>query len=146
MKENELMIGDWVFVPHNGSATHFGRVCGIYDGGAVSNTLEKDSGLTKASALEPIPITPEILKKNGFICEDKFIDMSRETTCIIDEIRTVQLGFISVHTGWKMAWCQQTCQAHIYKVDGGEYWGQIHFVHQLQHALCLCGVEREIVV
>ena len=126
MKATELMIGDWVFVPHNGSATHYGRVCGIYDSGAVSNTLEKDSGLTKASALSPIPLTREILEKNGFrYYHRNFAQLSEESEFALRHDKCADENGVSL---WTYG-CIKIC-----------------FVHELQHALKLCGIEKDIVL
>ena len=113
------MKGDWVFVPHNGSATHYGRVSGIYDGGAILTDL----CYTKASALRPIPLTPEILEKNV-------------------ERRTIS------------GWYAIAKEVRIRPVNGEycvvigltEIPVRILYVHELQHALRLCGIEKEIVL
>ena len=112
------MIGDWVYVPHNGSATHYGRVCGIYEREVVSTTLEKDSGLTKASALNPIPLTREILEKNGWRYNDAPFVQGWE-----------QYGITIINN-------RITCGQNVSM--------KVEFVHELQHALRLCGIEKEI--
>ena len=133
MKANELMIGDWVFVPHNGRATHYGRVCGIYDSGAVSNTLEKISGLTKASSLKPIPLTPEILEKNGFEKSDCWCSFGCYYNRKIDDWK-IEIYIGRIETFVKI---DKGVFPHINNTD-------CHFLHQLQHALRLCGIEKDI--
>ena len=140
MKANELEINDWVLIDDKPA-----RVIAIPQNGVTFNDGKAD-GVATIEHVSPVYLTSEILKKNGFICDDRFIDLKRETTCIIDNIRTVQFGLLSAHAGWKMAWREQDCETHIYKVDGGEYYGRICFVHQLQHALRLCGIEKDIVL
>lgn len=140
MKVTEINVGDWVLIDDAPA-----KVLAIAQNGVTFNDGKAD-GVATLDHVSPVHLTPEILKKNGFICDDRFIDLKRETTCIIDNIRTVQLGLYSAHTGCKMAWREQDCETHIYKVDGGEYYGRIDCVHKLQRALRLCGVEKEIVL
>ena len=64
MKACELMIGDWVYVSHNGNATHYGRITAILPSGAVEVDLNGDTVLCRSSSVDSIPITPEILEKN----------------------------------------------------------------------------------
>lgn len=117
-----------MFVPHNGSATHYGRVCGIYDSGVVSTTLEKDSGLTKASALNPIPLTQEILEKNGWCSRlngtGEFYLKKKPVGAVV--VTKAIIGF---------------------QMNHGPFSGlAIYYVHQLQHAIRLCGIEKEITI
>ena len=71
MMTAELMVGDWVFNKHHNKAiritpydffTHGHRADGSQYLLGDTPTIGKD--------LEPIPITEEILKKNGFYRED----------------------------------------------------------------------------
>ncbi len=92
MKAEELMIGDYVFVGD--------------DKTPIKITHISKSG--DYSYLKPIPLTVEILEKNGFVKhlpEDNIVYFT--ITINKKEIR-------------------------------------IDYVHQLQHALRLCGIEKEI--
>lgn len=86
---------------------------------------------------KPVPLTPEILEKNGFVLkpdgwlwckeegiEDKnYIFIQFRKGC--DEVRLVELNFVN-------------------KVLAK--YEQIHYAHELQHALRLCGIEKEIIL
>lgn len=82
-------------------------------------------GLDEVSEdVSPIPITPEILEANGF-----------EESCGVWYNSEVRMEFERYKDGW--------CRT----VNCGEY--SIYFikyVHQLQHALRLAGVDKEIVM
>lgn len=127
MKANELMLGDWVYVPHGGSATHYGRVCGIYEREVVSTTLEKDSGLTKASALSPILLTSEILEKNGF---------ERLGSGYILLGHPFGLTNPSTPDDYKDNYWLRVAASSV----------NIKYVHELQHALRLCEIDKGIVL
>ena len=76
------------------------------------------------SEIEPIPLTPEILKKNGFRYNDLPFVQSWE-----------QFG-LSLYLG-----------GDGYRINCGQNVAMvIDSVHQLQHALKLCGIEKEIVI
>lgn len=86
--------------------------------------------------VEPIPITPEILEKNGFVEEEYPIIYDRREF----ELRHGNYRIIvsPLNDGY----------TRIYK---GGYLPilnncYINFVHELQHALRLCGIEKEIVI
>jgi hypothetical protein len=116
MRTKELMIGDWVYGKEKNK---YGRV----------DKLEHD---VEDDTVEPIPITEEILKKNGFLLKR-------------DEI-----------FGWYF--CGDVSLE--YTADGRHddaYWAftcgnkdndvcliVMHYVHELQHALRLCKIDKEI--
>ncbi len=131
MKAEELMIGDWVMPLRE----CIGKPCQVVSIDGETNTCWIDSdeysGLLSCSDVERIPLTPEILEKNGFkkegswfVIEDDYYDVSiREIT---DSI-------------WRVKYCNTEfsvfdCVLHI------------AFIHELQHALRLCGIEKEIVI
>ena len=120
MKANELMIGDWVLF--NGNSKK------------VTSLLVTDLGVdqiyvfgnscqvaTISEYIEPIPLTAEIFEKNFRV--DK------------------QWG----ENGWYI-----NDHIHIYQTTTGVYNIQymeivdIQYVHELQHALKLCGIDKEI--
>lgn len=111
MKVNELMIGDWV------------RMHYPFDMD-IDMRPERINILTKGVDFdcEPIPLTAEILEKNGFskTTEAEFNYYQMPDDCFEIDIN---------HVG---------CA---YSVDV-----IIKYVHQLQHALRLCGIDKEIVL
>lgn len=129
MKANELMIGDWVMFDHNPV-----RV-------AILGAADKSIGLAAGknvfgqpfSIIEPIPLTPEILKKIGFVrFYVNYWKMQVGNAYI--ELRPTE--------GNMAIWLD-------YDEDNdGVYADYIlpypDNLHELQHALRLCGIEKEI--
>ena len=140
MKNIDLMTGDWVYVAHNGKAPHFGKVTALLSSGAIETEIEESLALSPS--VEPIPLTPAILEKNGFsFCTRDggfylYATMSYggwEVEVIIfnadDKYRNNQLYIGSTddtYTAINLMEC--------------------NYIHQLQHALRLCGIEKEITI
>lgn len=138
MKANELMIGDWVYILHGGKATHYGKVTALLPSGAIESEIDGSHALS--SSVEPIPITPEILKKNGFTYCKSDGGFYLHTTIsygnwdvdvvlfdVTDEYRNNQLHISSPDDSY--------IAIHLMECN---------HVHELQHALRLCGIEKEI--
>lgn len=121
MKANELMLGDWV--------SYKGKMpCKITaickDTVVVDNDTAQD-WMIDYDKLTPIPLTGEILKKNGFKkmdgeYQDVFYYYERLELLIDDRL--------------------EPCGYTLYGVFGF----QIKYVHELQHAMKLRGIEKEI--
>lgn len=120
MKANELMIGDWVYNTHNQQNE---QVQEIGSGLVMLNYND----LYEYDEIEPIPLTPEILEKNGwmYIAEDKV--------------------FYPENLKGELPW--------IYYITDGtndvfrmKDFCNLQYVHQLQHALRLCEIEKEIIL
>lgn len=110
MKATDLMIGDWVYSSFSDKPVKVKSI-NFTDGyGWVNTTLVP--GTKSDMSLSPIPLTPEILEKNGWWQ---------------DEIDGTYHNTISVY-GRK---------APFSILDGVV----INYVHQLQHALRLCGLD-----
>ena len=130
MKITELMIGDWVKCPTFGN---YQRVTAI-DG--LDNEVETTSDLYDAEEVSPIRLTPEILEQNGF----GYIEADK-----ISGITHYYLG--------ERQFCSNM-NLHVGSNDKGDYWlNYISFsvyairnVHELQHALRICGIEKEILL
>ena len=105
MKTKELMICDWVY---DTKMKKYGRV----------DRLEHD---VEDESVEPIPLTEEILKKNGFLGND--------------------YGEIIIGEWRIMCDCSNVAILHNEHVDIDT---PIRFVHELQHALRLCKIDKEI--
>lgn len=151
MKPEELMVGDWV--KWKDRYVQIARVSGVvYEFGHIDITLAgcNDSGILESHDIKsilPIPLIPEILEKNGFevngIPKDFEIDedgdwyddtfvWSRQVTPYEKDIVSVYMDdpnnfFVEVFA--------QYCHA-----DGIH----VKYVHELQHALRLCKIEKEI--
>lgn len=119
----ELMIGDWVWY---GNQPHQIRQLGIFgenrdgdDYPAVCVGKPNGVGLIlERNEIEPIPLTPEILEKSGFVKNDN------------------KFTLIEGHTSFSLKYARSVFQ----------WLGPLDFkyVHELQHALRLCGIEKEI--
>ena len=121
MKIQELSVGDWVmYIPK-------GRYARVEIVSKKGNLNLESKGFAAAASLKyikPIPLTPEILKMNGWR-EDK-TDPNFFAT---DEV------YIYNHEGvWRL---RPKSPELLIVVD-------ILYVHELQHALRLLGVENEI--
>ena len=138
MKSTEFMIGDWVCVPVLNR-----KNCKVV---LVANThvaVETDSTyIPMIYNVEPIPLTADILKANGFnYTEQKEEGLVWERFTIYDNLGDLEVDLIS----------QKNCPN--YGVDIGGYYGfyqsngdEFHYVHELQHALRLCGIDKEIIM
>ena len=90
-----------------------------------------------ADNVDPIPLTPEILEKNGF---EMVLDKDKLPTYRIKWTRNPNLYF-TVFTGVDGYWNPVGFGVTIAGVNGA-----IDYVHQLQHAMKLCGINKEIVL
>jgi hypothetical protein len=121
MKAEELMIGDWVFIKD-------------YPMIAQPMQVKKEHFVRSLVEFEPIPLTPEILKKNGFELEGygnhEVFELEDFKIYIndLDNFVVCEL-FDDSDWGWQII---DFCVCH--------------FVHELQHALKLCRIDKEIVV
>lgn len=138
MKANELQIGD--YINYRGQVI---KVTSLYDKGGSNEVgwSDKESVWVNADNVEPIPLITEILKKNGFETEDD-VHFSIQGQSDILELLFVEVPFDFyyfdiVRTEKTINKCNQRCY-----ID--RYFASIDYVHQLQHALRLCGIEKEI--
>ena len=120
MKANELMIGDWVeFVSPDGQG-FYAQVEALNDDGTFS-----EGGFFEDNMVRPIPLTHEILEKNGMVglCGSNWPSSGHPSI----ELTSTMDG--------ELLW---TINCNEYEIMSFKY------VHELQHALKICGVEKEI--
>jgi hypothetical protein len=121
MRANELMIGDWVdfyhpYEPEKKIITRH-RIIDTFECGLVG--ISDHYNPVHADHIEPVKITPEILEKN-------LATEPQITWCV----------------GWNK---KDDIHVEINREDlNASFYGVIDFVHQLQHALKLCGIEKTI--
>ena len=130
MKANEVMIGDWVMLTdpiNNGENVQVKEI-------HVDDYITVDGGIVPM--FEPIELTDEILAKNFVVTDDvvygkhyvyytDYIEVDiYEYTEGIWQIRLDEIEMSGLPT-WKM---------------------YVENVHQLQHALRLCGINKEIII
>ena len=129
------MIGDWVYIHHNGKAPHHGKVTALLSSGAVETEI--DGSLALSSSVDPIPLTPEILEKNGF----KMFALNEDEA----------VGFCGK---WWSNDGNVMVKKFKFKYEGDMFYmssrnskiSNIRSVHQFQHALRLVGVDKEITI
>lgn len=136
IKISDLSIGDWVRHTFYEENLQIKRIDG------ESERLLVEKGLMSVSChldhFEPIPLTPEILEKNGFT---RWVQGSNKGDYYLDSPRTKRVWLYYDFGTYKMAYIRNTggCETFFKCRD-------IASVHQLQHALRLAGVEKEIEV
>ena len=144
MKATDVMIGD--IVSFNGTPIQIVSI-NLYNGEDsmgghyyVVSTQQLVPGNLWTDVLEPIPLTKESLQLNGF----KPLKMDA--------------GYTNKVTGFDLIlhWCEnywvgmRQLRSNLWKIhiqgDSANMDGGVGYVHELQHALKLCGIEKEIVL
>ena len=113
MKREELMINDMVFDYANSPV----KVCAVGQDIVVKNSF--GVGSLEPNELSPIPLTEEILVKNGWRKESTTIDGD--------------------YANWhgEVPICQEEDEFSYERIE-------LTYVHQLQHLLRLAGIDKEI--
>lgn len=159
------MTGDWVQFHHKGveivsetaprcktvDVDYVGQITRVYvdindeNGEFVVKTLpneyEKEAGLyvMRGFVLNPVPLTAEILEKNGFERKEEDRGFS-EPYCVY-----VNDDFQYVVKVYPKDGMDRYSRLIIGEYDDNEYMSLlINQVHELQHALRLCGIDKEI--
>lgn len=114
--DKDLMIGDWVYRPDC-----YDKVKEIRENGIIGRDYLR--GIISFKELEPIPLTPEILEKNGW-----------------EKRPTGYVFYIDGERYDNSLW--YIFDSNTFVVNTAEF--QIKYVHQLQHALKGCGIDKEI--
>lgn len=128
MEAKELMIGDWLFYRGQFNAFEF-KVKQITKRkvGYHAEPNESRMHYIILSECEPIPITPEFLERNGF---EKV-----QSLYYLKSLNKVYLCFIEYNI-------VNNCLF----INDGLIPRPIRYVHQLQHAMRLCGIEKDITI
>ena len=128
LTNKDIMQDDWLY-PRNSNIPDkvFSIGKHVYMGGTTDCiTFEKDINVHYYTFMcNPVPLTPEILEKNGF----KF--MTNLWYLKIKEGKPIQIAFKNNNV------ITLSINATPIPID-------LKFVHQLQHALRLYGIEKEI--
>lgn len=136
MNAKDLMIGDWIHRCYTCSDT--GREVVIDFQLAEFRNLAKslyvcsEKGVVcKVEDAEPIPLTPEILEKNGFesvrgimTFMDDYYDIEIEDWS--DSIFRIRVDFCEMNTP--------------------HFQATISYAHELQHCLRLCGIDKDLII
>lgn len=119
MKASELMLGDWVL------ETEFdrNRPARVEIIEPTRVWLEGGKTYTPIDGVKPIPLTAEILEKNGFEKTSRY------------------LNGIGTYDYWQIdGFFALTSNGNGFKA----MFVNLDYVHQLQHALRLCGIDKDI--
>lgn len=109
LQAKDLMVGDWVYAQD-------------YPTKALPKKVKPEHFVRSLVEFEPIPLTQEILEKNGWILE------------------------------WGLEWNNDDAIDLMAEWEDDRFWWflgdtpvvAINYVHELQHVLRLCGIEKEI--
>lgn len=144
MRIEELSIGDWVCAE---------QLCGVHNAPRLTPpmkvvglgeswvNLEIDSEQGDPFEFEPceirgVTITPEILEKNGFAFKHKGIEFDHYETNL-ENGKTLLLSFDRGEHYYLMI--EEKGKRGLHQIDC-----PLGYVHQLQHAIRLAGIEKEI--
>ena len=144
MKANELMIGDWV-------SDKYGYLTQITFIGNGYVSFEDDEGNLcqlddKCNQPEPIPLTPEILKKNGWYWgltseEEDMVSLfegAYDEHWVYDEgAGEISLIFPEDTYGGLLKVDDQRFNRHL-----NFLWNDTLYVHELQNSLRICGLNE----
>ena len=131
LKISELSVGDWVMCNEDKY-----RVMGITMFHELDLLKSSESFRTSIDNIEPILITAEILGKNGWSTDGMYAFLR------IDEHRHLEY-YHHEHRLRKYYCGKDEWQNHA-KVTDITFSAHCYSVHQLQHALRLAGVDKEI--
>ena len=116
------MIDDWVYNAHNRKNEKVAEIgCGL--------VMLDYNDLYEYDEIEPIPLTSEILEKNGF-------ELSVDFGNVYSLKESQRFWAVYVSEGVYALGCQS--------IDSS--FANIRYVHQLQHALRICEIEKEIIL
>lgn len=152
MKANELMIGDYLRINRDRLCIKKGTIIevrGIDANESFKNLIgyatcrplddmQYEGGIW-CDYLEPIPLTGKILEKNGFKVRGKYTWVHRDNYCSIK---------LNIAPKVEIEGETLNEQPILLQVDGATFKLNliIEYVHELQHALRLCGIEKEITI
>jgi hypothetical protein len=123
MKVTNLMVGDWV--QHNGNPKMISVIwpfsVSLYDPTKTLGSIYADK--FSVEEIQPIELTPDILEKNGF---------------------TKEYGAAWNIYRFSASWFALYKKEFGFMLSVGSYEISIKYVHELQHALKLCGIDKEI--
>ena len=141
MKAEELMIGDWVIVYEKAMPVK-AMVDGVYGNNAfvLGHQRTVENGF-----VEPIRLTPEILEKNGF----KY-DGSGQRSMMLMTPHGESGTRWNIYVGLKHKTIDVFSAPPVEKSPGWRKHNKVYlevcgcYVHELQHALRMCGIDKTI--
>jgi len=127
MDSKSLMIGDWVMETNHGQIGKVTYLDANPDCSRIGIQREDGGGFPYSiDVIKPVSLTAEILEKNGFVEEGN-----------------LEEGMWFKHPQWNLTLSFYEVWNVVDIVLGNEIgFCEISFVHQLQHALRLCGLNE----
>lgn len=127
MKTSEIMLGDYFNVYPSNMAI---RVVAIHKGkvayrAACTGKLE----WVRVDLLRPIPLTPDILEKDGFKKDERDENFYKWNWSVIDDC---------------ISYDKETGMVRIFNTSGLVFVKILSCLHELQHALRLCKIDKTI--
>ena len=157
MRAEELMIGDLVRIGElNKYSGNVGKIKSLQshkkdDGAYFLVFVSGDKGCVSTEVfnedIEPIPLTPEILEKNGFeedfysiITANGFERLPEYKYKNMKEARDIRRNLIRV--------AYSNTEGGVYDIQAGigSHIFSLKYVHELQHALRIMKIDKEIVI
>lgn len=130
MKIDELMIGDWLLYKSDSLDNAFPI--------QVTREMFNKELVVWKDRFEPITLTPELLEKNGFKRENLITSYNHYTG--IDNRVSLNDDFYYINS-------RDVWSVHVDSEDYSTIANcELTYVHELQHLLKLCGIDKEIVV
>lgn len=151
MNANELMIGDWIQIAdevYNSMRGQYHQIDWIRTG---ELGLDNRKIITPPYA-EPIPLTPEILEKNGAkhsVYEHPYFDYEPTEEELNDALQYYPFHSYKLGTNIEVSFYPKEIRVEVFGQDFVDVFkirgrkGNV-YVHELQHALRLCKIEKEI--
>ena len=146
MKAKDLMIGDWVqgYTPDT-----YSWIYGIFNEERIAIIASGTATYIELSIedIQPIPLTPEILEKNGF----KFDGSGQRSMMLMTPWEEQGIRY-NIYVGLKKKTIEVFAAHPEIRVYNWRKINKVYLevcgccVHELQHALRLCGIDKEIVL
>lgn len=143
IKLTELMVGNWVYNTHHKKAiqlTPYDFFTHSHDADGSQRLLGEPKPVSGRD-FDPIPLTPEILAKNGFKKGDfcwSWCKGNEEVCVIFARCRVVEISYT------KLVFNPEDAEEIDYGSQMEFGYGCDCAVHQFQQFLTLCGIEKEI--
>lgn len=146
MEAKDLMIGDWVQVTDASTLQKTPCQITIIREKHVGLEGDIDAQSLPVDLLEPIPLTPEILEKNGFV----FAGDGQRCMMFLSKPQFAEGLRFNIYVGLKRKTIEVFAAHPIERSPNWRKSNKVYlevcgcYVHELQHALRLCGIEKEI--
>jgi hypothetical protein len=151
LKVTDLMVGDWVSCQINSIEFKYVRIASLnkttmngiptdfIEFNKVSvDMLHGNYYQVDIASVHPVPLTPEILEKNGFEKEG------------VIELYNLYAGIdhrVTIHDNKEYMNSNNEWYVHVDSEDYSTIAGcELTYLHELQHILRLCKISKEIVV